>query len=421
MKGQSKKIAIVVQRYGLEVNGGAEFHARILAEKLNKKYDIEIITTCSLDYTKWDNYYEEGTDYVNGIPVHRFLSRKRSNKKNRKTRRRLEKRRKYFPFLKFLGLFRSLDKKGLFEPTEKDSIGWLESQGPFCKGLIDFIKTNKNNYDIFIFFTYLYYPTAVGMKHVAAKSIFIPTAHDEPPLYMMPFKNLFSVPKFIMYNTESERNLIESHFENVSGNFDIAGVGIEKPNTKDAELPKGIEKNNYFLYVGRIDSAKGCDKMLKYFIEFKKNFPKESNNYKLVLVGKNFMKEKFHHQDIHYTGFIDENLKNSLVKNCLALIMPSPYESLSLVTLEAMIQEIPVIVNKDCEVLREHIIKSNSGDTYSNQNEFSTALLSYIKKDDFSLKKEGLNAKSYVQENYVWEKILEKFDKAIDFVVTSSR
>ena len=67
-----KKIALVNQRYGLEVNGGSELHCRQLAEKLIDRYDVEVITTCAVDYTDWANYYPEGISEVNGITVRRF-------------------------------------------------------------------------------------------------------------------------------------------------------------------------------------------------------------------------------------------------------------------------------------------------------------------------------------------------------------
>ena len=40
-----RKLAFVVQRYGLEVNGGAELLSRQLVEHLQQQYDIEVLTT----------------------------------------------------------------------------------------------------------------------------------------------------------------------------------------------------------------------------------------------------------------------------------------------------------------------------------------------------------------------------------------
>ena len=43
------KICFVIQRYGLEVNGGAELHCRQLAEQMLSYYSrVEVITTKAL-------------------------------------------------------------------------------------------------------------------------------------------------------------------------------------------------------------------------------------------------------------------------------------------------------------------------------------------------------------------------------------
>ena len=55
-----KKIAIVNQRYGKEVNGGSEYFTMLLAEHLADTCDVEIITTCARDYDTWENYYQPG-------------------------------------------------------------------------------------------------------------------------------------------------------------------------------------------------------------------------------------------------------------------------------------------------------------------------------------------------------------------------
>ena len=52
-----KKLCFVVQRYGVEINGGAEAYTRIYAEKLAKIYDVTAVSTCALDYQEWNNHW----------------------------------------------------------------------------------------------------------------------------------------------------------------------------------------------------------------------------------------------------------------------------------------------------------------------------------------------------------------------------
>ena len=66
------KVAFVVQRYGLEVNGGAELLCRQVAEHMAKYWDVEVLTTCAIDYMTWQNEYPPGPTTVNGVAVQRF-------------------------------------------------------------------------------------------------------------------------------------------------------------------------------------------------------------------------------------------------------------------------------------------------------------------------------------------------------------
>lgn len=66
------RVALVVQRYGLEVNGGAELLCRMIAERLASRHSVEVLTTCAVDYVTWKNEYAPGLAEVNGIPVRRF-------------------------------------------------------------------------------------------------------------------------------------------------------------------------------------------------------------------------------------------------------------------------------------------------------------------------------------------------------------
>ena len=409
------KIAIVVQRYGLEINGGAELHARLLAEKLSDIYEIEIITTCALEYQFWDNHYSEGIEVINDIKVRRFKTIKKDLKKFNRLSKFVRNLYKYgrqrlnlknFPYLLF--------KKIKYNKKNFVFVDWLEAQGPFSTDLTDFIKAEKVNYKAFIFFTYLYHPTNIGIKEVAEKSILIPTAHDEPQFYLDGYSQLFSLPKFIMYNTQTEKDFVEKVYPQTKKiKSDIAGIGFDDYDMTTAQLPEYLQAKKYFIYIGRIVEDKGCVLMIEYFRNFKKNHP-EYQDIKLVLVGKNSLDEKLTHgDDIILTGFVDDILKNTLLKNACALIMPSFYESLSLITLEAMIMEIPVVVNRNCEVLYSHIEKSGTGKSFTDNTEFSQALVFYMNRTQNELLSEGINAKDYVLKNYSWDTIINKFDSVI--------
>jgi len=72
------RIAFVVQRYGTEILGGAEYACRLMAERLATKHDVEVLTTCARDYVTWKNEYPEGVDRVRGVTVRRLPTRRRA-------------------------------------------------------------------------------------------------------------------------------------------------------------------------------------------------------------------------------------------------------------------------------------------------------------------------------------------------------
>ena len=63
------KLAVAVQRYGADINGGAELHARYIAERLARHGDVEVVTTCARDYVTWKNERPSGVEQVNGVPL----------------------------------------------------------------------------------------------------------------------------------------------------------------------------------------------------------------------------------------------------------------------------------------------------------------------------------------------------------------
>lgn len=378
------KIAFVVQRYGREVNGGAEYHCRLVAEHLSKYYDVEVITTCAIDYTTWKNEYTEGLDAVNDIPVRRFS---------------VDKPRDVNKFNRF--------SEKLFsnpEHTVADEIEWMRLQGPYSTKLLSFLSSHKDDYDYFIFFTYLYCTTFFGLPLVKEKAFLVPTAHDEPPVYLGIFKELFGLPKAFIYNTDEEKKLITRLFGNrVPG--EVVGVGIDVPDNLGNGAPGEFAGyGKYLVYVGRIDESKGCGELFALFRKFK---DETESPLKLMLIGKPFMKIP-DEEDIVSLGFVSEKKKFEAISSAVALVMPSQYESLSMVLLEAWTCRRPVLVNGNCAVLKGQCIRSNAGLWYENYEEFRECL-GLLLRDEILGNKMGKMGRGYVINQYSWGAIEGKY------------
>lgn len=384
-----KKILFVVQRYGLEVNGGAELHCRQLAERLKDEYDVSVLTTCAIDYVTWKNEYKEGIEHINGVKV---IRKKVDFERNQK---------------KFNKISAKLN-------NEKDNINlgieWQEAQGPHSAELIKYLEDHKDDYDVIIFLTYLYYTTYFGLKVAPEKSILIPTAHDEPPIYYSIFNETFNLPKAILYSTTTERDFVNKRFKNDYIESDIVGLGVDiNENAQDIDLEKTFDiKDDYVVYIGRIDESKGCKEMFEYFLEYKKIY---NSNLKLVLAGKSAM-EIPGNKDIVTLGFVSEDEKVNLIRKSKLLILPSKFESLSLSTLEAMYLKVPVLLNGKCEVLKQHAILSNGGLYYENKWEFIETL-DYLIRNSKIAERMGENGRKYVENNYKWNVVMKKLQKVI--------
>ncbi len=381
------KIAFIVQRCGREVNGGAEAHCLTMARKMKELWDVEILTTCAVDYITWADHYPEGVEIIDGVPVRRF---------HVDSQRVKEKFDSYSEYI----------RRNITSVTEEECEKWMNLQGPVSTDLLNYIKANRDNYDGFIFFTYLYYTTYYGLPPVSEKAYLVPTAHDEWPIYLPIWDEFFNRPRGFIFNTLEEKTFLEKRFPSVTFRGEIAGVGVDIP--EDISSQRFRENYNiappYMLYIGRIEESKGCKELFDYFIRYKKE---EASDIKLVLAGKPVM-DIPESQDIISVGFIDEKTKFDAIKECEFLINPSPHESLSIVLLEAWSLNRPVLVTEKCNVLVEQCRRSNGGLWYKDYDEFK-ACTEYLLKNK-NIASEG---EKFVKEHYSWDDIKKKYEKTI--------
>src|SRR5688572_189054 len=204
------KLAIVVQRYGADISGGAELHARYIAEHLSSHADVTVLTTCARDYVEWRNEFPAGAEFVNGVRVERF---------------RVSRERNLRDF--------DLRSRRVFAQTHsvEDELGWLESQGPVSRDLIGRLRRAAQEFDYVVLFSMRYHHAYHGARLAPQRAVLVPTAEREPALGLSILKPILRGVRAVMYNSFEERALIHA----VAGNHDVpgvvVGVGSEIPST----------------------------------------------------------------------------------------------------------------------------------------------------------------------------------------------
>lgn len=384
-----KKIGIVVQRYGLEINGGAEYHARLIAEHLSSHFDIEVFTSSSFDYITWTHHYPDPCEEINGIPVNRFQVSKPRDPES-------------FGKIQEIVFGR--------EHAFTDELKWLEEEGPYLPDLLRELERREKEFDSFIFFSYRYYHSYHGILRFPKKSILVPTAEEDQVIHLRLFKDFFHHPAAIVYNSIEERAMIQRVSCNHKIPGDVVGVGSEIPETFHPEETKQKYHlpESYCLYIGRLDENKGVPQLFRYFIRFLDETAEPAH---LVLVGRAWVPVPDHPQ-IHHLGFLSNQEKFDLLKGARFLLIPSQYESLSMALLEAFALEKPALVNGRTPVLRGQCQRSQAGLWYRNYDEFRETM-KVLFENNALINDMGNRGREYFNTHYDWKIIVNKYLKIL--------
>ncbi len=389
-----RRIAFIVQRYGREVMGGSELHCRLVAERLARAgYPVTVFTTTAKDYITWRNEYPEGESVIDGVVVKRF---------NVDEEREIASFNEYSDWI-------------FFNPhTADDEKEWMKRQGPFSTGLVNALAAEEDRHDLFIFFTYLYYNTYWGLHAVKAeKKVLVPTAHDEPPLRLDLMKDVFTLPRAFVFNTDSEREMLERAFSFKGKYGDVVGVGVDLPErpSKGGFRRKFEIPDPFILYAGRIEPGKGCAELIDHF----QNYARKAPDLKLLLIG-NLLMDLPEDPAIRYLGFVSTEEKNEAMAASLATVHPSHFESLCMAALESMAVETPIFVQGGTDPLRQHCLKGRSGLWFSDYPEFE-ACLDLLRGDAKLRRALGRNGRDYVLTNYTWPLVIGKYERLFDHLL----
>jgi glycosyltransferase involved in cell wall biosynthesis len=382
-----KPLAIVIQRFGERVAGGAEAHCRRLAQRLAERLPVEIWTTTALDYRTWQDHYPQGEEQDGQLVVRRFaVDGRRAEDFDRQTEKLLAHA----------------------TPGEAEQMAWLEAQGPRSDGLLGHVRLHASETRAVVFYTYLYWPTYHGLLVAPQRSILVPTLHDEPVAHLPLFRRLLTAPRALLFLTPEEQAFAERTFPISGIPSRLLGTAVEAP--PEMPRPAGLPAR-YVLYLGRVDAGKGAAELARHFIRFIQAHGVRFSDLELLFCGERIM-DPVEHPRIRYLGFRGAEEVAGLVRHAAVLAAPSPFESLSLVALEAMAAGVPVLANARSEVLMGHCRRSGAGLYYGDAAEFEEALASLL-ADGALRERMGAAGRAYVRQHYSWHAVLAAMDWAL--------
>jgi len=389
------KLACVVHRYGPQSAGGSEAHCRAIAQRLAVHHDVDVLTSCAVDYVTWRNVLPAGESRDGRVRVVRFpVDRPRH-----------------------LNRFRELSELVFADrATADEQVEWFRANGPSLPGLLAHLDARGREYDRVLFWSYRYAPTWYGLPRVADRAVLVPTAEDDDLIRTSTeLSAFFRRPRAFLFLTPEERDLVAARIEGALPPHEIVGSGLDPVLSAPPrdELDRLGLPRDYLLYLGRVDKNKGCDRLFDAYVEYDARMTTDgkSASLPLVLAGPVVLPVP-EHPRVRPLGFVDEPAREALVAHAAALMMPSPYESLSLVVLEAWNHGTPVIVNGRCAPLRGQVRRADGGLFYDLPAELVESVR-YLQAHRDVAARLGAQGRAYVDREYRWPVVMEKVERML--------
>lgn len=390
------KLACVVHRYGTDFAGGSEGHCRLIAERLAATHDVTVLTTCARDHVTWQNAYPPGRSELAGVGVQRFpVTSQRSMQR-----------------------FAAIGDAAMSGEAPRDEQEqWFVENGPVAPALLEHLRHDGGGYDLVLFWAFRYWETFFGLPLVEARAVLVPTAEEDPVIRMPIVGELFARPRGFVFLTPEEQALVERWSVGPPPPSCVIGSGLEPAasSATNVDLASRGIASDFVLYLGRIDPNKGCDTLLDHFVRHQAH---GGAPVQLVMAGPANMPLP-NHPAIKYLGYVDEALREALLARARALIMPSPYESLSLVLLEAWNHGLPALVNARCAVLKGQTLRADGGVYYRTADEFAHAL-DYLLAHPDTARQLGRQGLDYIDRHYRWPRVIGTLNRFLDEMRTTT-
>ncbi len=382
------KVACVIHRFGADIAGGSENHCRLIAEHLAAAHDVTILTTRAVDHVTWQNHYPGGESRFGPLTVLRF------------------------PVVRQRNVNRFIDISDVVfsgRATPADEEEWFRENGPVTPDLLDYLEGHSREYDRVLFWSYRYFNTYFGLPLAADRAVLVPTAEEDPAIHLSLLTDYFARPAGYLFLTPEEQQLV-GHRVPATTPSAVIGCGVDPaPVDSDGSRLERLGIGDPFvLYLGRIDPNKGCGTLLQYF----SRYVEQGGGAQLVMAGPANMPVP-DAPWIRRLGFVDAGVRDALLARARVLLMPSPFESLSMVLLEAWNRGLTALVNARCAVLRGQVLRADGGLYYRTAAEF-VAALNFLLEHRETAAQFGRQGFDYVDREYRWPTVMGKVEALLE-------
>lgn len=380
-------LTFVTPRYGADVIGGAETGARSLATRLAADgRTVSVLTSCARSHVTWDDSFTPGSTEEDGVTVHRFpVDRTRAPDFDARS----------------AALFAAPAAV-----RRSDALAWIDDQGPTSTALLDAVAGVDTG--LLVFYPYLYHPTVRGVPLARVPTLMYPAAHEEPPLHLPVFDDVFDAVDGFAFHSRAEQALVARRFPaTLTVPQAPVGLPVDPPPPVDVDAVRsrfGLGDEPVALCLGRVDAGKGTHELAGWFAERRAR----GGRGRLLLVGPVVGAPPVA-DGVSVLGPVSELDKYGLLAAADVLVNPSAHESFSIVVLEAWWAGTPVLVNGWCGPTTEHCRASGGGLTYLGIAEFSAALDRLL--DDDPLRARLAEAgRRYVEATFTWPAVRRRLD-----------
>jgi glycosyltransferase involved in cell wall biosynthesis len=418
------KFAFITPRYGAEITAGVEHAARLIAEQVSQRHDVDVLTTTTRDPLTWKNEYAEGSDRVRGVLVRRFAV----NQLHDQTA--------------FQQLSRRVFAGG---QSRQDEVEWVRRLGPSSPGLVDFIKRQHRNYDALIFFSLLHATTLQGYTIAPERSIVFPYLRLHPALRFGVWSELLSTARAVGYVSAGERRVARAFMRYAPAVEEVVGIGVEPlqqqtyprhqqdpadntptdgdvtPESSDAPLEyltgRGIPFRRrhrlygpFVMYGGRVEPDNGSEEMLEYF----DSYSAVNGDTALVLMGVKMMKVP-EAPYLRLAGVLPDRERMIAYEAADVTLAPASNDLLAQPILESLAVGTPFLAAAMNEAAVEHAQQSNAGLYYGGREEF-VETLRLMTANTRLREKMGHNGRQYIRQHYRWDAVLGRFERLVSKV-----